>query len=181
MKKLAIGLVLFGLIIGVYLVTRQADSADVTLLKDTLTSLYTINNQNEYDEYIEQLSDPTIKDQVPLVYTEYEEFCTEKGLGSIFGNRLYTDYRKAAKNDQFTMQVKEIEIEKTFEIKADGSVLNEYTTVGYTYNIQLEINYETEQNKQIMNEEGSINLKEIKGEWKIDLLSPKNKKFLINQ
>lgn len=150
------------------------------ILLKFLTKLYSISDSSEYEIYIENWEKYLLEENFSELYFGYDEMCTEDGLNSVIGNRWHSNYREAALAGDFTMLMNNADYTQTFDEKADGTIIREYRTVGYEFAVELKIEYSDGEIEYIV-EEGFVNLKNIDGEWKVDLFRLKEfKEFWIN-
>ncbi len=145
-----------------------------------LAKMYSISDSNEYEIYIENFEEYLLEENFSKLYFGYDEMCTEDGLNSVISNRLHSYYREAALAGDFTMLLNKTDYTQAFDEKADGTILREYRTVGYEFSVELKIEYSDGEIEYIV-EEGFVNLKNMDGEWKVDLFQLKEfKEFWIN-
>ncbi|MCD4711884.1 MAG: hypothetical protein K8R73_01245 [Clostridiales bacterium] len=177
-----------GLEVEPNLETTEADviSEDVELLprEEVLlkffSKMYNITDNSEYEIYIENFQKYLMEENITELNFGYDEMCTEDGLNSVVSNRWHSFYREAALAGEFTMSMNNVDYSQTFDEKADATILKKYRTVGYEFAVELQIEYSDGEIENIV-EEGFVNLKNIDGEWKIDLFQLKDlKEFWLN-
>jgi len=137
--------------------------SEVLIIEECLSMLYNVPNANELDKFSES-------DELTLIHNKYQKFFSENGFDKIIRDRLHLLYRELAKKGQFTIELKNIEIEKVWVNEKDDSTLNKYKKIGYEYEVELFIEYVESGKTEIIYEDGYINLAEIDGEWKVDLV-----------
>ncbi len=150
------------------------------LLLKFLTKMYNIRDNSEYEIYIENFEKYLLEENISELSFGYDEICTEDGFDSVVSNRWHSNYREAALAGDFTMLMNNTDYTQTFDEKADGTIIRENRTVGYEFAVELKIEYSDGEIEYIV-EEGFVNLKNIDGEWKVDLFRLKEfKEFWIN-
>jgi len=165
--KKIIGIIVITLIFILYFSNIPNEKkSEVLIIEESLNILYNVPNANEFDEYINSI-------KLTQIHNKYRELFSEKGFKKIKGDRLHTLYRRVAKNSQLTIELKNIEIEKMWVNEKDGSILNKHKKIGYEYKVELFIKYVESDKTETLYEEGYINLVEIDGEWKVDLMTYK--------
>lgn len=164
MKKTLIGIIIIIIIYMFYFSTvPNEEKSEVLIIEECLSILYNIPNANELDEYSKS-------NYLELTMNKYQKLFSENGFNKIMGDRLHLLYREVAKKEQLTVKLKNIETEKVWVKEKDGSVLNKYKKIGYEYKVELFIEYVESGKTETVYEEGYINLAEIDGERKVDLL-----------
>lgn len=137
--------------------------SEALIIDECLSLLYNIPSANELDEYSEN-------DELTRIDNKYQEFLSENGFNKIRSDRLHLLYREVAKKEQLTIELKNIETKKVWVKEKDASVLNKYKKIGYEYKVELFIEYVESGKTETIYEEDYINLAEIDGEWKVDLV-----------
>ncbi|MDW7662749.1 MAG: hypothetical protein SCL54_15175 [Bacillota bacterium] len=145
-----------------------------------LSKMYSISDNSEYKIYLDKFEEYLLEENISKLSFGYDEICTDDGLGNVLGNRLHIFYREAALAGDFIMSMINTDYTQTFDEKADGTILKKYRTVGYEFVVELQIEYSDGKIEYIV-EEGFVNLKNIDGEWKVDLFRLKEfKEFWLN-
>lgn len=101
-------------------------------------------------------------DERKVLTYDFQEICTEQGLNHIIGNSLDQMFKETAYNGQFTIDIKDIELNKIIELK-DMKIV-------YDYKVKLLVDYNNSNIEKVVFEEGSINLQKVNGEWKVDFI-----------
>ncbi len=167
MKKLLLGILVITLFSIFYFTFTSSEKSEEELIEESLSLLYRVEDANEIDN----LMNPT---ELSKVQNKYQEIFSEKGLKKLKSDRPHSLYREAAKNGQFTIKIQNIETERLWINEKDDSILNKYERYGYEYKVELYIEYIKSGESETIYEEGYINLVEIDGKWKVDLLIYKN-------
>lgn len=145
-----------------------------------LTKMYNINDISEYEMFLDNFEEYIQEENISKLSFGYDEICTDDGLRNVIANRLHVLYREAALAGDFTMSMTNTDYTEIFDEKSDATILKKYRTVGYEFEVELQIEYSDGDIEYIV-EEGFVNLKNIDGEWKIDLFQLKEfKEFWLN-
>lgn len=167
MIKKLIAIIIITIIFILYLSNIPSEKkSEVLIIEESLNILYNVPNANEFDDY-NNLT------KLTQIQNKYRELFSEKGFKKIKGDRLHSLYRRVAINSQLTIELKNINIEKMWVNEKDDSILNKYRKFGYEYEVELFIKYVGSGETETLYEEGYINLVEIDGEWKVDLMTYK--------
>lgn len=114
------------------------------------------------DEITEKIySYGTREEMIKCLLFEYDKYCTKRGEDQIVCNGWHTLYRKAAYNKQFNMELKDIDLKKSFEFKDEKKI-------GYTFKATLLIDYVNSDKQETVYEEGYVNVVKVDNDWKID-------------
>lgn len=156
------------MILTIGIVGNNYKTPQEKVVVECLSLLYTVPEQKALDakertEAIEVLTDG------------FQGICTEQALNRFVGNGLHKMFREAAYEGRYTIELKDIELNKRFDFKTNqlnGKVL-------YAYKVELLITYTQSDVKETIFEEGSINLRQVDREWKVDFIRYKalNKLF----
>lgn len=151
-----------------YNLCNITDPDEVDVINEKLKEL--ISNINSEATGVVSLDSPEL---IEFISFGYDTMCTEHGLNTIVTNNLHFFHREGAKLGQFTVEVKDIDFTKKFSIEKNGTVLQKDSKVGYEYIVELQIDYVNSDKQETIFEEGHMNLMEVNGEWKVDLLEYK--------
>lgn len=133
-------------------------------IEECLSYLYNIADNTDYESLInDSMSD---EDLFKHVLFDYEKYCTERGLNKIAINRIHLLYREAAYKKQFSVELKEITLEKSFEFTKEQKR-------GYNYTVMLNIAYNNTDKVEEVYEKGYINVLKVDNDWMIDSLGVK--------
>ncbi len=135
------------------------------LIEAFLNKIYTIDNPQDYAVEKEMMIESALDSKE--YYWGYEDYCSENGLLSVIGNRMPSMYREVALTKNFRMSLDELKYDVSYRNDLNNSILNQHSTIVYEYTASLLLEY-GDGNKEVIDEEGAINVKYIDGDWKVD-------------
>ena len=131
------------------------------LAVEFLNKLYTIEDNTDYEQAVANMS---LDGQGEALTFGYDVLCSEDAMWEAVSFHFL--FREVAFDKNFTMSLNTCEISETSSSMADGSLLNEFTTVAYSYEIELLLTYEDE-STEVINVDGNMNVKYIEDQWKV--------------
>ena len=167
--------VLFILIILILTITFFVKPASQEkVIKECLGNLYNISEYTKFNEIIEDRNKvlenssnfKTSEESNKFLLFDYDKYCTERGINKILSLGLHTFYREVAYNKQFTVELKDITLERFPEHK-------EQQRIGYNYTATLKIDYVNTDKEETVYENGYIYVVKVDKEWKVDSLGIK--------
>jgi len=96
----------------------------------------------------------------------YDKYCTERVVNQMSANGWHMFYRKIAYNKEFTVELKDISLEKYFEFKDEKKI-------AYNFKVTLIIDYVNTDKVETVYEKGYVNVVKVNNEWRIDGLGVK--------
>ncbi len=165
MKKL--GIFLF-VLLGLFTACKSNEKEESfdkapaeALAVEFLNKLYTIEDNTDYEQAVANMS---LDAQGEVLTFGYDALCSEHAMWEAVSFHFL--FREVAFDKNFTMSLNKCEVTETSSSMADGSLLNEFTTVAYSFDIELLLTYEDE-STEIINVDGNMNLKYMEDQWKV--------------
>ena len=149
-----------------------------SMAKKVLKELYTIDDSKTEEErfqaereYADSLWANTNESSISfdyLIIPDFFEYSNERAID--MAGISYYRYRAIAVNKQFEMEVKNIELLEDFYSEADGSILHEFTRVGYNFIVTYEIDFIGDGENLTIIEKGKIVFQLKDNDWNLDYL-----------
>lgn len=144
------------------------------VIRECLGNLYNISDYINYNKILEGRNKilenssnlETPEEANKFLLFDYDKYCTERGINKILSIGLHTFYREVAYNKQFTVELKDITLERFAEHK-------EQQRIGYNYTVTLKIDYVDTDKVETVYEKGYIYVVKVDKDWKVDSLGIK--------
>ena len=179
-KRLLLGSLSILLCLMIYYFVKPVSTE--RMAKEVLKELYSIHDleaeeqrfeeEKEYADSLWSNTDETVISFESKIIPDFFDYSNERAINMINANNTYRWYRDVAVYKQFEMRVKSIELTDDFYSEADGTILHEFTRVGYNFKVSVEINYLNDEESQTVVEEGKIVFMLEDKSWKLDYLRP---------